>query len=141
MIFLGEQAQNVLWPFLKNDVEAYLFSPSEVRKAFDEKRKRERKSPMTPSQRRRTPKATPKRQPGERYTTASYGSAVRRACKVAGIPLWSPNRLRHNAATNIRREFGIEKVRTVLGHSSAVTSEIYAEMDFDSAREIMGKIG
>ena len=141
MIFLGEKAQDVLWSFLKNDVQASLFSPADARREFDEKRKQERKSPITPSQQSRKRKAKPKKQPGERYTTVSYGRAIRNACKKAGIDPWSPNRLRHNAATNIRREFGIEAARTVLGHSSAITSEIYAEMDFDSARAIMAKIG
>ncbi len=42
---------------------------------------------------------------------------------------WHPHQLRHNAATDLRRQFGIEATRVVLGHASAVTSEIYAEMD------------
>jgi len=29
----------------------------------------------------------------------------------------------------------------ILGHSSAVTSEIYAEIDRDKAKEIMNKLG
>ncbi|MEJ7591114.1 MAG: hypothetical protein WKF77_06160 [Planctomycetaceae bacterium] len=31
--------------------------------------------------------------------------AIARACKLAKVPLWSPNRLRHNAATELRKEF------------------------------------
>ncbi len=54
---------------------------------------------------------------------------------------WSPNQLRHNFATRARREFGIEAARVTLGHSSAVTSEIYAERDLDAARAVVAKIG
>lgn len=31
---------------------------------------------------------------------------------------WSPNQLRHTAAIEIRREFGIEAAQNTLGHSS-----------------------
>jgi integrase len=54
---------------------------------------------------------------------------------------WHPNQLRHNAATYLRKEFGIEAARVVLGHSSAAVTEIYAEMDFDKAKSIMSRVG
>lgn len=55
--------------------------------------------------------------------------------------LWHPHQLRHNAATELRKEFGTEAARTVLGLSSTSITEVYAEMDFDTAQEIMGKVG
>jgi len=54
---------------------------------------------------------------------------------------WCPSRLRHNFATVARRAGGIEAARVTLGHSSAATSEIYAERDWDAARAIAAKIG
>jgi site-specific recombinase XerC len=57
------------------------------------------------------------------------------------VPVWSPNQLRHNAATRIRAEFGIEAARVILGHASVATSEIYAEADKDKAKQIIGKLG
>ena len=75
------------------------------------------------------------------YRRDSYRNAILRACRRCDIPAWSPNRLRHNFATRARREFGIEATRTVLGHSSAVTSEIYAEKDLESARAVIARIG
>jgi site-specific recombinase XerC len=54
---------------------------------------------------------------------------------------WHPNQLRHSAATKIRAAYGIEAARVILGHSSAVTSEIYAEIDQEKARKIMEKMG
>lgn len=75
------------------------------------------------------------------FTSDSLGKAVRKACRKAGIPEWSPNQLRHAAGTAFRAEFGIEASRVMLGHSSAVTSEIYSEADWEKAREIIRKLG
>jgi site-specific recombinase XerC len=57
------------------------------------------------------------------------------------IPRWSPNRLRHARATEIRAQFGIESASTVLGHANVKTTEIYAEKDLQQAAEIMRRIG
>ena len=55
---------------------------------------------------------------------------------------WHPHQLRHTAATQIRREYGLEAARIALGHSSAlVTDACYAQRDQDRIREIMGNIG
>ncbi len=54
---------------------------------------------------------------------------------------WSPNQLRHNAATYLRKQFGIEAARVVLGHSSAAVTEIYAELDRTKAADIMAQVG
>ena len=48
--FLGPRAQDVLRSWLKEDAEAYLFSPAEAAEEQWTRRHRERKSPMTPSQ-------------------------------------------------------------------------------------------
>ena len=57
------------------------------------------------------------------------------------LPRWTPNRLRHSAATEIRRQFGLEAAQVVLGHSQANVTQIYAERDMNLAAEIMRKIG
>jgi integrase len=54
---------------------------------------------------------------------------------------WSPGQLRHNAATWLRKEYGVELARIILGHASAFTTESYAEADRKSAMEVIGKIG
>lgn len=54
---------------------------------------------------------------------------------------WTPNQLRHSAATKIRRRAGIESARIALGHSSVAMTEIYAEKDLDSIRELTRRIG
>ena len=54
---------------------------------------------------------------------------------------WHPNQLRHAAATRIRAAYGIELARVILGHSSVTTSQIYAEIDREKAKEAMEKLG
>jgi len=54
---------------------------------------------------------------------------------------FTPNQLRHTAATWLRAEIGIDAARTVLGHTSASTTEIYAEQDEQSAIEAMETYG
>ncbi len=71
----------------------------------------------------------------------NYRQAIIRACDKAGVPRWSPNQLSHAAATRIRKELGVEAARTVLGHSSAGITEIYAEMDKSKALKAMEELG
>ncbi len=78
---------------------------------------------------------------GNCYSVASYRRAIKRAAANAQVPIWSPNRLRHTAATELRRLYGIEAARTVLGHSTASTTEIYAETNRDRAIEIADERG
>ena len=54
---------------------------------------------------------------------------------------WHPHQLRHNAGTCIRKEFGLDVARVILGHSSVAVTEIYAEQDEAKARSVIGKIG
>ena len=96
---------------------------------------------MTPSQRKRKPKKRPKRTPRERYDTQTYRRAIQRACEKSGVARWHPHQLRHNAATSIRKEYGIEAARVVLGHRSPMVTEIYAEIDQGKAAKIMEKVG
>ena len=157
IVFIGPRAQDVLRPFLKMDLAAYLFSPADALAEHRLQLRATRKTPLTPSQRARTRKKNPAKQPGDRYTVLSYGRAIATACKRADreahqqnpdvaadvvlVPHWHPHQLRHNNATELRREFGIETARAVLGHSSIVTSELYAEMDDSKAREAIARIG
>ncbi|MCX7424739.1 MAG: tyrosine-type recombinase/integrase [Planctomycetia bacterium] len=57
------------------------------------------------------------------------------------LPRWSPNRLRHTAATEIRQRFGLEAAQVTLGHSQADVTQIYAEKDLTLAAEVARKIG
>ncbi len=141
IIYLGPKAQEVIKPFLKVNLHVHLFRPKDAIDEFNQRRRENRKTPMTPSQAKRGPKRKPRKSPGEHYTTDSYGYAIAKACNKAGIPRWSPNRLRHNAATSLRKEYGIEVARIILGHRSPTTTEVYAELDRTKAIQVMAEVG
>jgi integrase len=86
VVLIGPRGQEVLRPWLRLNLNEYLFQPKEARAAFDAERRRNRKTPMTPSQAKRRPKANPKKRPGERYTINSYDHAIYRACESAYPP-------------------------------------------------------
>jgi len=75
------------------------------------------------------------------YTTAGYRRAIARACEVAKVESWSPNQLRHAAATTIRKTYGLEGAQVVLGHAHARISEVYAESAHERAIAIMAELG
>jgi integrase len=139
-IFLGPRAQEVLRPWLRLDLTAWLFSPAEATSERRAGMRARRKSKVQPSQISRA-KADPRRAPGTCYTVTSYRQAIVRGCRKAGVPAWHPNQLRHTAATRIRRELGLDAARVILGHSSAVVTEVYAERDQQQARDAMERLG
>jgi integrase len=53
---------------------------------------------------------------------------------------WHPNRLRHSRATELRR-YGLDVVKTILGHSKVETTQVYAEKDMAAAMELVARIG
>jgi hypothetical protein len=155
-VFIGPKAQEVLHPFLGTKLDAYCFCPVEAERDRNVRRRENRKSPLTPSQRGRKPKARRKRAPGDRYDTHGYRRAIARGCAAADraahkdnpkipedqviIPPWSPNRLRHNRATELR-PYGLDVTKTVLGHSKVETSQVYAEKDVRAAMDLVARIG
>jgi integrase len=140
-IYLGPRAQAALRTWLKPDLAAFLFSPREAMEERWTEQCRNRKTPLTPSQQSRTRKRKPKKTPGERYTPDSYRQAIVKGCEKADVPAWHPHQLRHNAATWLRKEFGLDVARVILGHSSPAVTEIYAEEDRDKAVAIMEQVG
>jgi integrase len=54
---------------------------------------------------------------------------------------WHPNQLRHTKASEIRREYGLDAARAVLGHRSPQITEVYAEIDVNKAAEVMARLG
>ncbi len=75
---------------------------------------------------------------GDHWHREAYTRAIARVCEALKIPTWSPNRLRHNCATEVRRHFGISAARAVLGHSfgDAVTDRY----SFDAAEDEIVKV-
>jgi integrase len=88
-VLLGPRAREILQPWLKSDLDAYLFSPAEAMAERQEQLRQQRKTSVQPSQCNRR-KARPKKAPGAHYTVASYRRAIQVACHKAGIPKWHP---------------------------------------------------
>lgn len=209
VILFGPRAQEVLRPFLDRvpmpDSDEPLFSPRAAEAERSVARRDARRSPLTPSQRKRKRKRAPRVAPGELYDPASYRRAIERGIDAANadrlreamaaavpecaerierIPVskliskkhettvdperllracdgdidardralevckdvkligrWHPHQLRHACATRLRRELGIEAARVVLGHSSALVTEVYAEIDRANATVAMERLG
>jgi site-specific recombinase XerD len=183
LIYLGPKAQQVIKPWLRPNLEEYLFSPAEWERRRNAERRKKRKTKRWPSHIRsqsRKRKSVPRRTKGDHYDVHAYRRAIKRACETA-FPLpehlgqrilpngkqeskrawrarltpeektqirtwrqehsWHPHRLRHNAATLIRKERGIELARIILGHARMAATEIYAQADRQQAMEVIAKIG
>ena len=156
IVDLGPKAQNVVRPFLKADMEAHLFSPAEAEAERHADLRRCRKTPVQPSQRNRR-KRKAKCRPKDHYTVASYRRAIQRGCDKADaavkeakgpphdgerlVPRWHPHQLRHNFASRIRREHGLEAARVLLGHRSMAVTEVYAEIDRAKVAEVVARTG
>lgn len=169
LIYLGPRAQNIIMPYMSNKpVDWYLFSPAD---AEQDRRMQIHALRITPMNCGNRPgsnrKRKPNRKPRDHYDVNSYRRAIQRACdrafphpeyasmKSTDLTVsqreelkawqkdhhWSPNQLRHNRATELRKEFGIDAARIILGHSSPQVTEIYAELDHAKAEEIMAQVG
>ena len=92
-IYLGPKAQEVLGPWLRTDLAAYLFSPREAMEELWAARRKARKTRVQPSQQSRK-KRKPRKTYGQRYSTESYRVAIARGCDKAGVPRWHPHQLR-----------------------------------------------
>lgn len=113
IVYIGPKAQRIIRPYLRRKTDAPMF----------------------------TPEGNFRHRDGDTYTPSSYRVHVRRACKAAGVSIWHPHQLRHNAATSLRAEFGIEVAQHVLGHRTLTVTEVYAERDAKVAAQAMAKIG
>lgn len=146
---IGPRGQEILLRYLARDLEAYCFRPADSEAKRRAALHATRKTPLScgnrPGSNRRR---TPRKLLGDSYTTSSYRRAIARGCDKAflhptldGVPVakmtvpqiaefrrWqsdhcgAPNQLRHAAATEVRRAFGLEAAQ-----SSSVTAKIYAE--------------
>lgn len=132
VLYFGPQAQEILRPFLLRDADRPLFSPKEA--------ERERHVASRTGKGRRpdqvpNPKKTD-RVVRDSYDRRTYNRAIERACRKAGIPVFSSHQLRHACATKLRHAMGLEAAQVVLGHAHADVTQIYAEANHARARDI-----
>jgi len=138
VVAIGPQGQAALTPFI--DRPGFLFSPEHTVEIVTAAKRKARKSKVQPSQVCRK-KAAPKRKAGQRYTAWSLSQAIRRACEKAGVAVWTANQLRHAFATRVRAQLGLEEAQVVLGHTTANTTEIYAEKNESLAVKVAAAMG
>jgi integrase len=168
VILLGPKSQDVLLRYLARDAEAFCFRPCDSEAKRLAERHADRKTPLCCGNRPGTNrKRKPRKAPGDCYTTDSYRRSIAYACDKAfphptlgSVPRrklpaaqlaelskwqsdhrWAPNQLRHAAATEVRREFGLEAAQILLGHSAADITQIYAERDMTKGVEVALAIG
>ena len=135
IIPLGPRCQEVLREFLPVEPTTYLFSPRAAREERFIRFRSARRSKVQPSQVCRR-KNSPRRKPGDVYSSNSYACAIARACEKGQVPHWHPNQLRHSRATEVRSEFGLEAAQVVLGHARANITEVYAERNLALAAHV-----
>lgn len=75
------------------------------------------------------------------WTPSLYRWWIYRACRRVGVPLWGPNRLRHNVASRYEQQAGLLTAMKVIGHTSLDMTATYAEANLRDAAEIVRKIG
>ncbi len=142
VILIGPKGQGVLLRYLARDASSFCFRPIDSEKKRRTAAHDARITPLSCGNRpgsNRTQK--PKRAAGDSYTTASYRRAIHRASDKAKVERWAPNRLRHTAATEVRREFGLEAAQVILGHSQANVTQVYAERDLAKGLAVAKAIG
>jgi integrase len=155
IVSIGPRGQEILTAFLLRKPDAYCFSPQESETYRRAKMTEQRGTPLSCGNRVGTNrKGNPERSPGNKYDSHSYGKAVRRAIVAARVairkqggipdkelPFWTPYRMRHTAATKVRKWFGYESAGATLGHSNMSATAIYAERNQGLADDVARQIG
>lgn len=141
-LYVGPKGQDILRPYLLRGSDQACFSPRESERQRLDAKHAARVTPLSCGNKPGSKKTrNPRRPPGDSYDTASYAGAIRYACKRAKLQHWTPNQLRHTAATLIRKQFGLEAAQVILGHSELTVTQVYAEIDREKAIEVARKIG
>ena len=86
-VFIGPQAQDLLRPFLRSDLTAYVFSPAQADQERRDARHAARKTPMNEGNKPGSHVKRHRGRPmGEVYDTQAYDRAIYYACDVAFLP-------------------------------------------------------
>ena len=75
------------------------------------------------------------------WNTNTYRWAITRACDKAGIGHWSPNQLRHAAATEIASKYGLREAAKVLGHSDEAVTKFHLDQDEQAVCAAAARLG
>ncbi|ARN56152.1 tyrosine-type recombinase/integrase [Sedimentisphaera salicampi] len=90
---------------------------------------------------------------GGYYSRTAISYAIRKAIDKINqsededVPHWSPNQLRHSCGTRVRKKFGADAARIILGHSNPAgitdryTRDAIIEEEIKQAKKVMRQIG
>jgi integrase len=140
IVLIGPKAQQILSKYMLRSPTEYCFQPAESDSQARKRRHESRKTPLSCGNCAGTNRKNT-RKFNDCYDTRGYRQAIQRACKKAKVEHWYPHQLRHTAATEIRKEFGLDAARAVLGHRSVVITNEYAELDLEKAKKVAKIIG
>ncbi|QDT68783.1 site-specific tyrosine recombinase XerC [Planctomycetes bacterium MalM25] len=140
LIMLGPKAQKLLALYLDRHPLSPCFLGDET-VWLSRRRGEEASMPLNADLMKRAHRFAIGRGTLDPYNVNAYRIAIHRACEKAGHAKWSPNQLRHTAATEVRKQFGLEAAQVVCGHQSADVTQIYAERDVSLAKEVARKVG
>jgi len=168
LIPVGPRAQALLFKYLARDGETHCFRPCDSEAKRYAALHSQRQTPLSCGNRPGTNRVKCRRRPpGKQYQVPSYRRAIHYACdqvfphpelgktihhtmtehQIAELKAWqsahrwSPNQLRHAAATEFRSKFGLEVAQVILGHASADVTQVYAERDLAKDAEVARQIG
>ena len=111
------------------------FSPARSMVEYIEAHAQQSAHPLSEAEKERRRAFHTPRTFGEKWRRDDYAATVAKACAKAGIPRWSPNQLRHTFATEVRRNYGLEACKAVLGHTGGGgITDVYS---FDALEEEM----
>ena len=111
VVCIGPKARAILDRHRDGDVP---FSPMRAMAEYIDARHAARVTPVY-GERKEAPHVP--RVLGKCWTTDAYTKTIRAACRRAGIEPWGANRLRHTFGTEVRRAFGLDAAKAVLGHT------------------------
>lgn len=147
IIYLGPKAQAIIAPYLSTRLDEYIFRPNKPGYPITSDK------PVSHPYKRKRPPRPAGRHMGRNDLNNSIRRAIRRADRIAHrqhpevpadqpiVMKWHAHQLRHNAATSIRAEAGIEAARAILGHRNTSTTAIYAEVDTATSANVMRRLG
>lgn len=143
IVYIGPRAWKIVKPWLPSDPDDFVWSPRRSEMERRAQRRAERETPMYDSHQ---PELRKKRRGsidrvGDRYSVDTYRRAITRACEAAGVEPWSPNQLRHTAATEIADRLTLDSARVVLGHHDIKTTMRYAKPREKKAIKAVKRIG
>jgi integrase len=134
---LGKPEQALIVPYLVGrTAERSVFSPHRAVLEKRERQRAERKTKVSPSQRKRDKQRAENSadRAGEFYDKNSYRKAIEHAIRKGNrtlpadkkIPHWTPYQLRHAAGTAAEKAGGLDKAQALLGHKTANVTKRYA---------------